>query len=50
MVGLTNHTTIYIPVGPIDVPLVGTLDPQAKGTSTLSANSAKTANLSGNVP
>ena len=31
MVGSPNHTTIYIPVGPMGVPLVGTLDPEAKG-------------------
>lgn len=27
MVGSPNHTTIYIPVGPMGVPLVGALDP-----------------------
>lgn len=33
MVGSPNHTTIYIPVGPNGVPLVGTLDtPQNKET------------------
>jgi hypothetical protein len=26
MVGSPNHTTVYIPVGPMGVPLVGTLD------------------------
>ncbi len=31
MVGSPNHTTIYIPVGPMGVPLVGTLDPETKG-------------------
>ena len=31
MVGSPNHTTIYIPVGPMGVPLVGTLDPEGKG-------------------
>ncbi len=28
MVGSPNHTTIYIPVGPMGVPLVGTFDAQ----------------------
>jgi len=28
MVGSPNHTTIYIPVGPMGVPLVGTFDVQ----------------------
>jgi len=30
-VGSPNHTTIYIPVGPMGVPLVGTFDTQATG-------------------
>jgi regulator of protease activity HflC (stomatin/prohibitin superfamily) len=30
MVGSQNHTMIYIPVGPMGVPLVGTLDPTVK--------------------
>ncbi|MDO8504761.1 MAG: hypothetical protein Q7S36_02810, partial [Candidatus Liptonbacteria bacterium] len=29
MVGSPNHTTIYIPVGPMGVPIVGTLSPPA---------------------
>ena len=29
MVGSPNHTTIYIPVGPMGVPLVGTFDTQS---------------------
>ena len=33
MVGSPNHTTIYIPVGPMGVPLVGTLDPEEKSPS-----------------
>lgn len=30
MVGSPNHTTVYIPVGPMGVPLVGTMDVGAK--------------------
>lgn len=32
MINSPNHTTIYIPVGPMGVPLVGALDPEAKST------------------
>ena len=34
MVNSPNHTTIYIPVGPMGVPLVGALDPEAKDAAT----------------
>ena len=30
MVGSPNHTTIYIPVGPMGVPIVGTFDAQGQ--------------------
>ena len=33
-VGSPNHTTIYIPVGPMGVPLVGTFDTQAGADAT----------------
>ena len=33
MVGSPNHTTIYIPVGPMGVPIVGTLDSGPKPTA-----------------
>ena len=32
MVGSPNHTTIYVPVGPMGVPLVGTVDLTAEAT------------------
>ena len=31
MVGSPNHTTIYTPVGPLEVPLVGTFDALRQG-------------------
>jgi len=34
MVGSANHTTIYIPVGPMGVPLVGTFDAQRRPSPT----------------
>ena len=42
MVGSPNHTTIYIPVGPMGVPLVGTFDTQTgQGQDTGTPASAK---------
>ena len=46
MIGSPNHTTIYIPVGPMGVPLVGTLDPEAKAEPA----AAKPGTKPGGVP
>ena len=43
MVGSTNHTTIYLPVGPMGVPLVGTLDVEGKHGNTAAANGTRPA-------
>ncbi len=47
MVGSPNHTTIYIPVGPMGVPLVGTLDQPAKGNPGPAGDGAKQAGVPG---
>ena len=47
MVGSPNHTTIYLPVGPMGVPLVGTLDVAAKPGNPVASNGAKVAGANG---
>ena len=37
MINSSNHTTIYIPTGPMGVPLVGALDPEGKPAAQASA-------------
>ena len=46
MVGSSNHTTIYIPVGPMGVPLVGTLDVEAKHGNTPAPAGSKSSGTS----
>ncbi len=50
MVGSPNHTTIYIPVGPMGVPLVGTLDPEAKGEPAAAKTSARPSGVPASQP
>ena len=47
MVDSPNHTTIYIPVGPMGVPLVGALEPEGKVEPTVAKPVAKSGVLVG---
>jgi len=41
MVGSPNHTTVYIPVGPMGVPLVGTFQTSGQTTSPAAVQPAE---------